>query len=267
MTPRRLFAMARQHTVAVAVVAGVIAVQVIWMWEAACPRMTMAECLVAAIALVAVASVLAFVVRASWLAAITARALAILPRAPVPPSVQAAANRAGIARIRCLAGTERTAFCAGLFRPCIYITAGAVTLRSNELDAVLAHEAAHATRRDPLRRLITHAAADVLFWFPLLRWWLHKHVENAELHADRAAIHRAGRGALAAALLAATAQPPVAVPAMAGATESRIAHLLGEDLPVQRPPTSLMVLSVLGAIGAVWLVMCLGQGILAVVGL
>jgi hypothetical protein len=113
--------------------------------------------------------------------------------------------------------------------------------------------------------LITRAAADVVFWFPLLRWWLHRHVENTEVYADKAAIDHAGRQGLAAALLAA-AQPPVAAPAMAGATETRIAHLLGDDLPVRRPPANLVLLSLLGAIGAVWLVMCLGQPALAVIG-
>jgi hypothetical protein len=47
-----------------------------------------------------------------------------------------------------------------------------------------------------------------------------KHVENAELHADRAAIDYAGRQGLAAALLAAAAPPPAAVPVMGGATET-----------------------------------------------
>jgi hypothetical protein len=54
---------------------------------------------------------------------------------------------------------------------------------------------------------------------------------------------------------------------MAGATQARIAHLLGEDLPIQRPPAGLLALSVLGAIGAVWLVMCLGQGALSAIGM
>jgi Zn-dependent protease with chaperone function len=266
MTGLRPLRVARRHPVAVGVVAGVIAVQVIWMAEAACPPMAITDCLVVAIVLVAAASALAVAVRASWLAAATARELAALPRASAPQSLVAAAQCAGITRLRCLAGTDRTAFCAGLLRPRVYVTTATAQLGANELAAVLAHEAAHARRRDPLRRLITRSAADVVFWFPLLRWCLHRHVENTEVYADKAAIDHAGRQGLAAALLAA-AQPPVAVPAMAGATETRIAHLLGEDLPVRRPPANLVVLSLLGTIGAVWLVMCLGQGALAVVGI
>jgi Zn-dependent protease with chaperone function len=267
MTRLRPLAVARGHPIAVGVVVSVIAVQAIWMVEAACPRMTMTQCLVAAIGLVAAASALAIAVRAGWLAATTTRALAALPQAPIPPSLQADARRAGIARLRCLAGTDRTAFCVGLFRPYVYVTTATAKLNAHELDAVLAHEAAHARRRDPLRRLLTRAVADVMFWFPLLRWWQHKHIENAEVHADKAAINHAGRQGLAAALLAAAAKPPIAAPAMGGATEARIAHLLGEDLPARRPPAGLVALSLLGAIGAVWLVMCLGQGLLAVIGI
>jgi beta-lactamase regulating signal transducer with metallopeptidase domain len=268
VTYARPWTVAREHPVAVGVVVGVIAVQVAWMVGArVCPRMSMTECVVTAIALVATASALGVVIRIAWLAASTSRALAALPRAPISPSLQSAADRAGITRLRCLAGTDRTAFCAGFVRPRVYVTsATAEQLNARELDAVLAHEAAHARRRDPLRRLLTRAATDVVFWFPLLRWWLRTHVEKAEVRADKAAIGHAGRQALAAALLAAAAQPPAAVPAMAGATETRIAHLLGEDLPIRRPPTTLIVLSLLGSIGAVWLVMCLGQGALAAIG-
>lgn len=267
MTDLRPWAVARDHPVAVGVVVAVIAVQATWMVEAVCPTMSITACLLAAIVLVAGASVLSILVRAAWLATATTWALARLPRAPTPPPLHAAARRAGITRVRCLAGTDHTAFCAGLLRPHIYVTTAAAKLNTTELDAVLAHEAAHAQRRDPLRRLLTAAAADVMFWLPLLRWWLHKHIEDSEVHADKAAIDHAGRQGLAAALLAAAAQPPVAVPAMAGATETRIAHLLGDDLPVRRPPKSLVALSLLGTIGAVWLVMCLGQGLLAAIGI
>ena len=79
MTRLRPLRVARRHPVAVGVVAGVIAVQVIWMVEAACPPMKISDCLTAAIVLVGAASALALIVRAGWLAATTARALAALP--------------------------------------------------------------------------------------------------------------------------------------------------------------------------------------------
>lgn len=71
-----------------------------------------------------------------------------------------------------------------------------------------------------------------MFWFPLLRWWLRTRVENAGLHADKAAIDHAGRQGLAAALLAVAGEAPVPVPAMGG-PEIRIAQMMGEDLPIR----------------------------------
>ena len=138
MSRLRLLRVARRHPVAVGAVAGVIAVQVIWMAEAACPPMAITDCLVAAIVLVAAASALAVAVRASWLVAATARELAALPRASAPPSLVAAAQRAGITRLRCLAGKDRTAFCAGFLRPRGYLTTATATLGANELAAILA---------------------------------------------------------------------------------------------------------------------------------
>jgi beta-lactamase regulating signal transducer with metallopeptidase domain len=75
-------------------------------------------------------------------------------------------------------------------------------LADEELEAVLVHEAEHARRRDPLRRLAGRAAADVLFWLPLVGWWSRRRLEDAELAADRAAIDRVGRRPLARALRA-----------------------------------------------------------------
>jgi beta-lactamase regulating signal transducer with metallopeptidase domain len=72
---------------------------------------------------------------------------------------------------------------------------------------VLVHEAEHARRRDPLRRLAGRAAADVLFWLPLVSWWTSGRLEDAELAADRAAIDRVGRTPLARALRATAARP------------------------------------------------------------
>jgi beta-lactamase regulating signal transducer with metallopeptidase domain len=77
---------------------------------------------------------------------------------------------------------------------------------------VLVHEAEHARRRDPLRRLAGRAAADVLVWLPLVGWWTSRRLEEAELAADRAAIDRVGRTPLAQALRAtATAAAPAVV--------------------------------------------------------
>jgi Zn-dependent protease with chaperone function len=231
---------------------------------AICPRMTMTRCLAAALLVVAGASMVAVTARAVWLGGAAARAVAALSRAPLPAALAAAARRAGVRRLRCMTGSGCTAFCAGLLRPRVYVTAVVGTLAPGELDAVLAHEAAHARRRDPLRRLIARSAADALFYLPLARWWSGRQAEAAELRADQAAVGYAGRQAVASALLAAgLAAVPAGAAAYSGVTGIRVAQLLGDELPARRPAPALVILSGLGLIAAVWLAMCLGQSALA----
>jgi Zn-dependent protease with chaperone function len=170
---------------------------------AGCRAMTMTQCPLGANAVVAIVSVISITARAIWLSAAAARAVAAIPRASCSVELTAAARRAGIRRLRCLAGTGSTVFCAGLALPSVYVAASAAAaLTPDQLDAVLSHEAAHARRRDPLRRLIARAAADTLFYLPLARWLSCRQAETAELRADRAAVGHAGRQAVASALLA-----------------------------------------------------------------
>src|SRR5260370_17158286 len=92
--------------------------------------------------------------------------------------------------------------------PAVYVSAGAAAvLAREELDAVLAHEAAHARRRDPLCRLLARAAADTMFYLPLVRWWSRRQAETAELRADLPAVGYAGRQAVARAPLPALYPP------------------------------------------------------------
>jgi len=269
-TAARLAGRARGHPVALAVTGGVITLQSVYAaGMALCPRMTMTACLAAAILVVLGGSAVAMAARAAWLGTAAARAVAALPRTMPPAALAGAARRAGIRRIRCLAGSGATAFCAGLLAPRVYITAAAVTtLGPGALDAVLVHEAAHARRRDPLRRLLARAAADTMFWLPLVRWWSGRQAEGAELSADQAAVGYAGRQAVASALLAAgEVGAPAAVAGYGGVTAARVAQLLGDELPAQRPAPALVFLSFAGLITAVWLTMCLGQAALAWAGL
>jgi Zn-dependent protease with chaperone function len=127
------------------------------------------------------------------------------------------------------------AFCAGFARPRIYLSTGALGLLSDtERAAVIAHEAHHARRRDPLRLLVMRALADGLFFLPALRRLADRYRALAELAADEAAV-RATRDshALASALLAFDA---LADPAMVGIAPERVDHLLGEqprwELPI-----------------------------------
>ncbi len=182
----------------------------------------------------------------------------------------AAARRSGAGEVVYLDGPGSSAFCAGLLRPRVYVTGGMVAaLADEELAAVLVHEAEHARRRDPLRRLAGRAAADVLFWLPLVGWWSRRRLEDAELAADRAAIDRVGRTPLARALRAtATLAAPAAAGArFDGAGPARVTQLLGDQPPRRRPPLAACLLSLLGLTLAISLAMCVGQALAdAVIG-
>jgi hypothetical protein len=231
--------------------------------------MTVAGCLGVAVLVVAALGVIAWAVRAVWLAVGAAREVAGLPRGPSPAPLVAAVGRSGVGNVVCLDSPAASAFCAGLLRPRVFVTSSMVAaLADEELEAVLVHEAEHARRRDPLRRLVGRTAADVLFWLPLVGWWTRHRLEDAELAADRAVIDRVGRSPLARALRA-TASPaaPMVGARFDGAGPARVTQLLGDPLPPRRPPLVACLLSLLGLVLAVSLAMCVGQGLVsAVVG-
>jgi Zn-dependent protease with chaperone function len=99
-----------------------------------------------------------------------------------------------------LADARPLVFCAGIVRPRIYLSAGArERLGQRALHAVLAHEAHHARRRDPLRLLI----ASVFTRVPGVGALVRRHETLADLAADDAAVRALdGPGPLAAAMLA-----------------------------------------------------------------
>lgn len=119
------------------------------------------------------------------------------------------------------------AFCTGLLRPRIYVSRGALALlEADQLEAVIAHEAHHARRRDPLRVFIARALGEALFFLPVLRRLSARYAALAELAADEAAVRHSGkREPLAAALLAFEDAPSAAV---VGIAPERVDHLLGE---------------------------------------
>ncbi|MFQ5576943.1 MAG: M56 family metallopeptidase [Anaerolineae bacterium] len=85
------------------------------------------------------------------------------------------------------------AFCLGFWRPKIWITAGMLNLLSEpELAAVLAHEAHHLTRRDPLTLFISRTLSAAFFFLPLLKTLAQAAEVHQEVAADRAAILHLG---------------------------------------------------------------------------
>jgi Zn-dependent protease with chaperone function len=251
-----------------ALIGGLVVARLAWHpGRALCGQMTMAGCLGVVVLVVAALVVVAWILRVTWLAIGAAREVAGLPRLPPSDALVAAARRSGASEVVCLDDTTAAAFCAGLLRPRVFVTSGMVAaLADEELAAVLVHEAEHARRRDPLRRLAGRAAADVLFWLPLVGWWSRRRLEDAELAADRAAIGRVGRTPLARALRATAI--PAAAPVGArfdGAGAARVSQLLGDPLPRRHPPLAACLLSLLGLILAVSLAMCVGQGLASAV--
>jgi hypothetical protein len=102
-------------------------------------------------------------------------------------------------RVAVVAGARPLAFCAGLVRPRVFVSEGALRcLGEDELAAVVEHEAHHAARRDPLRILVVRAIGDSYSLGALAR---HEQA-LAELAADDAAVRSRGAGPLASALLA-----------------------------------------------------------------
>ena len=73
----------------------------------------------------------------------------------------------------------------GLFRPVVLVPDGIQDrLSTEQFDAVLAHEARHATRRDNLAAA-AHMVVEALFWFYPLVWWLGRRlVEERERACD-----------------------------------------------------------------------------------
>ena len=130
------------------------------------------------------------------------------------------------------------AFCTGSWRPRLYVSRGALALLGeDELAAVVAHEAHHASRRDPLRLFVARAAGEGLFFMPALRPLAERYAALAELAADEAAVTTSGRQPLAAALLAFEESPNAAV---VGIAPERVDHLLGRR-PRWELPAALLV--------------------------
>lgn len=143
------------------------------------------------------------------------------------------------------------AFCAGLLSPRIYVSTGTIAaLDAAELEAVVAHEQHHASKRDPLRVFVAGVVSDGLFFAPALRRLADRYGALAELAADQAAvrIHRDDPSPLASALLAFER----ADPAVVGIAPERVDHLLGDaprwNLPVALGAWGLMVIGGVAAL-------------------
>lgn len=178
-----------------------------------------------------------------------------------------AATGAGLdpARLRVVAGLPTPAFTAGWLRPRIYVSdAVAERLTPLELDALLAHEGAHAIRRDPLRLSVLRFLALALFWLPAMRRLADDIADEAEIRADDHAA-RDQPLALASAILAVASWRPikdewggvVGFAQRRDLLDRRIRRLAGEDPPLASRVTrgslagALLALLLVGSSGAI----------------
>jgi Zn-dependent protease with chaperone function len=145
------------------------------------------------------------------------------------------------------------AFCAGLLRPRVYFSTGALELLdAPALAAVLAHERHHARCHDPLRLACGRALSAGLFFVPSLRRLVQRQHALAEIGADEAALVTAGvdRSALASAMLSFS---QVTDTEAIGVDPERIDSLLGERAAWRFP-----VALCLGVTAALSVVVALG---------
>ncbi len=130
---------------------------------------------------------------------------ALESRAPLlEERIALAAARAGVSpdRISVVEGLPNPAFTAGLWRPRIYVAQElADVLDEAQLQAVLAHEAAHLRRGDPLRLSLLRFLACTLFYIPALRRLADDLADEAEIDADDAAATGGTALVLASAIL------------------------------------------------------------------
>ena len=168
-------------------------------------------------------------VRTQWR---TSRMLRRLhPRVGQVSKLQAAADATGLSgRVDVVACNELIALTYGLARPRVLLSEGAAeALTPAELRAVLAHEAIHVRRRDPLRLLVAEIAGAAFVIFPLVREFARHVLVATELAADRAAVASWGRRALAGGLLKFIETPRhLTVPGLAleSTNDERVAALL-----------------------------------------
>lgn len=150
------------------------------------------------------------------------------------------------AGLRVLPIDEPEAFVMGVLRPQVYVSRGLLTTAGGgDLKPVLAHEQAHARRRDPLRRLI--ASVGLAFHLPGIAALLDRRLARAqEMAADAAAARAVGDAPRVAEVLVRLARLRKArrVPAMAllgGDLEARVRDLLRTDARPNHPRPALLL--------------------------
>ena len=180
---------------------------------------------------------------------------------PIDSTVLLAATRVGLdpARVRVVRGLPNPAFTTGWWRPHVFVARDLPQrLSAEELEAVLAHEAEHVRRRDPLRLFLLRSLASVLFWLPAIRRLVADLADEAEIAADDAAARTHALPLASAILRMAGADLGAAPDPYVGFQRTdllarRIRRLAGEDAFVGTHVSGRSIGAAAAALVAVWI--------------
>lgn len=172
-----------------------------------------------------------------------------------------ASHQAGVdpARVRIVAALPTPALTAGIIRPLIYVSQDLqVILSRDQLIAVLAHEGAHLSRKDPLRLSLLRFLACTLFWIPAVTRLAEDAADEAEVLADdQAREDRPLVLATAILTLAGRVQDRVLPTGTVGFVrptllDRRVRRLAGQQVHAQSHLTRSSVVSALTALLLAW---------------
>lgn len=130
---------------------------------------------------------------------------------------------------------DRTTGVFGIFRPVVILPRRLVqALDTQQLQAVLAHEACHIRRHDNLSAAI-HRCVEVLFWFHPLVWWIGANLlRERELACDEAVVEEGheqqvyAESILSACRLGVMAQLPAVAASTGGDLRERLSSIMSE---------------------------------------
>lgn len=132
-------------------------------------------------------------------------------------------------------------FTAGLFRPVVFVSAGATrALSTTELQAALLHERAHQRNRDVLWGLLLRAVGRGFGFLPQASRMVQMAALRAECEADEYALRRGARRGDLFEAIAAASPSPASVPSAGIADadiEVRLVRLVHPDTPIPGQPT------------------------------
>ncbi len=195
---------------------------------------------------------------ARQLALVLAALTVELPRSGAAIAVAAARVGLDLSRVRVVRGLPNPAFTTGWWFPRVYVARDLSTrLTAAELEAVLAHEAAHVRRRDPLRLFLLRSLASLLFWLPALARLVADLADECEIEADDAAARTHALPLASAILRMAGAAPGAPDPAVgfqrSDLVARRIRRLAGEDALVGTHVSRRSIAAAAAALLAVWI--------------